>query len=520
MKVDSVVLTGFAQKGPFEKGSAVTLYGLDSLLEKTKTKFTGKVAGDSGAFKVERISLPNQYALVEVNGSYTSEASGKKTGGKSTLKAIVDLSGDKSVKTNINIFTELEYARVKYLVTKEKFNVPAAKKRATKELLALFGMGITDSVDANLSSTDLSLMDSTAAGTALLSASILLPGELSAARFTGRLSDIAEIFATTGKLDSAEIRADLADWTSRVDSTDNFKSIRENLEKQKLASTTPNFESVLYAFWTNEYNLGACTDSLEEKIIKNENKNSENFNAGYACINKRWHKSTKLDTDLGLCTAKREGTLEEHKREGKDSEYYVCRTGTWQEIDEVSYELKLCTEERRQELATTEKSVSYVCEWDGSEGHWRKATEVEEEIGVCNSAKEGRVEKRGGDDDIWACENNSWRPATVVEYRYGICTESMKGGSIDTGDSVAMLPYYPPDSSSLILTEKNIEFYRCHEGAWENVSYTVAQYGDCTADREGEMHGLIMKDTTMKIGDHTVYHTLSGFAMCQNGNWV
>ncbi|WP_414655173.1 hypothetical protein, partial [Fibrobacter sp. UBA4309] len=51
-KVDSVTVSGLAQKGPYASGSAVTVYGLDSALEVTKTKFTGKVSGDSGAYKV------------------------------------------------------------------------------------------------------------------------------------------------------------------------------------------------------------------------------------------------------------------------------------------------------------------------------------------------------------------------------------------------------------------------------------------------------------------------------------
>ena len=109
VEVDSITVKGFAQKGPFASGTAVTVYGLDSLLEKTKTKFTGKVSGDSGAFKVEKIVLPSQYALVEVSGYYQNEVTGKKTSGsKTTLSALVDLSEGKTVKANVNLFTDLE----------------------------------------------------------------------------------------------------------------------------------------------------------------------------------------------------------------------------------------------------------------------------------------------------------------------------------------------------------------------------------------------------------------------------
>ena len=459
-KVDSVTVSGFAQKGPYASGSVVTVYGLDSLLEKTKTKFSGKVSGDSGAYSVSKIVLPSQFALVEVNGFYTSENTGKKTSGsKTTLNAVVDLSAGKSVKANVNILTELEYARVKYLVANEKFNVPAAKKRATKELLAVFGGKGGD----DLTATTLSLADTGSAGTALLAASILLQGDLSASKFGSRLGDVADLFAEKGSFDSDSLRADLADWASKADSVDNFAAIRKNVKDMKLAAAVPDFEKILYAFWTAEYNLGACSDSLEETIKKNENKLSENYGAGYVCTSKRWHKSSAIDTDLGLCTGKMEGSFKEYKG-GKSTEYYVCRAGTWNkitetqyelkectesceneyvkaksgdyfvcsgkqwlEIDAVTYELKLCTEKRNKELGATEKSGSYVCEWDGKDGSWRKASDIEVEFGVCgggNVTPDSIYKTEGG--EYYSCKSGSWGTSTRLEYEIqfaGPCTK-------------------------------------------------------------------------------------------------
>ena len=461
-KVDSVAVSGFAQKGPFASGSVVTVYGLDSVLNATKAKFSGKVSGDSGAFTVEKIVLPNQFALVEASGFYANENTGKKTSGtKTTLNAIVDLSAGKMVKANVNILTELEYARVKHLVTKEGFNVPAAKKRATKELLAAFdGKGSDD-----LTATSISLADTGSAGTTLLAASILLQGDLSASKFGLRLGDLDELFAATGALDNDSLRTNLADWASKTDSIDNFAAIRTNIKEMKFAATVPDFEKILYALWTAEYKLGACTDSLEETIKKNENKLSDSYGAGYACTAKRWHKATALDTDLGLCTGKMEGSFKEYKG-GKSTEYYVCRTGTWQKItetqyelkectedrdneyvkaksgdyfvcagkqwqgiDALTYELKLCTEKRNKELAKTEKSGSYVCEWDGKNGTWREATDIETELGVCVTAKADSIYKTKS-NKYYACKNNSWKESTLFDFEIqalGACTESNKG---------------------------------------------------------------------------------------------
>ena len=496
-KVDSVTVSGFAQKGPFASGSAVTVYGLDSALEVTKTKFTGKVSGDSGAFKVEKIVLPSQFALVQVSGFYANEISGKNTSGtKTTLNAIVDLSANKSVKANVNLFTELEYARAKHLVTAEKFNVPAAKKRATKELLAIFGAKAGD----DLTATDLSLSDTTSAGIAMLAASILLQGDLSASKFGIRLEDVSERFAATGSMDSDTLRADLADWASRADSADNFAGIRANVKNMKLVATVPDFESILYTFWTGVYKLDACTDSLEETIKKNDNKQSDNYGAGYVCTSKHWHKATALDSDLGLCTAKMEGSFKEYKG-GKSTEYYVCRTGTWQkitetqfelkectekreneyvkarsgeyfvcsgkqwiELDSVTYELKLCTEDRNMELGKTGKSGSYVCEWDGKNGNWRKASDAENEFGVCGteSVTAGKIYKTK-DGDYYLCASGEWAKSDQQSYELQ-----------DAGECSA-------EKNLTTFETENFGIYVCANKEWRKATALEAELGVCGA---------------------------------------
>ena len=501
-KVDSVAVSGFAQKGPFASGTAVTVFGLDSALEMTKTKFTGKVSGDSGAFKVEKIVLPSQFALVQASGFYANEVTGKNTSGtKTTLNAIVDLSEGKNVKANVNLFTELEYARVKHLVLKENFNVPAAKKRATKELLAVFGAKAGD----DLTATSLSLADTGAAGKALLAASILLQGDLSVSKFGLRLGEVGDLFASTGSLNSDTLRADLADWASKADSVDGFASIRTNVKNMKLVATVPDFESVIYAFWTGVYKLGACTDSLEETIKKNENKLSDNYGVGYACTSKRWHKSTALDTDLGLCTAKKEGSFEERKQEKKDAEYYVCKAGTWNkitatqfelkectekrnneyvksksgeyfvctnkqwlEVDALTYELKLCTESRNLEIAVTEKSGSYVCEWSDGEGTWRKATDVEAELGVCGakSVKADTIYKTKG-GDYYQCATGEWKKSDQLSF------ELQKAGECSA------------EKDLTTFETQNLGLYVCDNKEWRKAKELETKLGVC-GDKNNE----------------------------------
>ena len=462
-KVDSVAVSGFAQKGPFASGTAVTVFGLDSALEMTKTKFTGKVSGDSGAFKVEKIVLPSQFALVQASGFYANEVTGKNTSGtKTTLNAIVDLSEGKNVKANVNLFTELEYARVKHLVLKENFNVPAAKKRATKELLAVFGAKGSE----DLTATSLSIADTGAAGKALLAASILLQGDLSVSKFGLRLGEVGDLFASTGSLNSDTLRAELADWASKIDSVDNFKSIRTNVKNMKLVATVPDFESVIYAFWTGVYKLGACTDSLEETIKKNENKLSDNYGVGYACTSKRWHKSTALDTDLGLCTAKKEGSFEERKQEKKDTEYYVCKSGTWNKITATQFELKECTEKRENEYVTAKSGEYFVC----SGKQWKTIDSVTYELKLCTESRNNKVEitKKG---EYYKCVSGEWENSDKLSYELqgaGACTDK---NNLDTYKTESLGTYVCDNKEWRKAGELEVKLGVCGDENNENKSF-------------------------------------------------
>ena len=160
VSVDSVTVYGVAQKGPFVAGASVSIFGLDSMLNVMPAMYSGVVIGDSGLYVVNNVAFPSQYALVQVSGFYMHEVTGRKTNGmKTTLNALVDLSTGRQVNANVNIFTHLEFLRARQLVVTQNYNIPAAKRRATQEILAAFGLS-TDG--ANLVSTDLSFADTSA----------------------------------------------------------------------------------------------------------------------------------------------------------------------------------------------------------------------------------------------------------------------------------------------------------------------------------------------------------------------
>lgn len=464
VKVDSVKVLGFAQVGPFLSGSSVTMYGLDSALDVLPTKFVGKVEGDSGRYSVAKVSLDNQFAKVEAQGFFNNFVSGKKTSGtKTKINAIVDLSDAKTSMKNVNVLSHLEYARAKYLVLNNDFNVPAAKSRAFKELMRIFGKGysgsaLSDEAISKMSATDISLGDSTQAGAALIASAVMINGSLSMSKFASRLSEVADDFATDGAWNDSVIRASVADFLNSRDSLDAFADIRKNLKALNVSAKVPDFESVLRAFWIDEYGLPACVDSLETEVRKNQNKESDSYGAGFVCTSNRWHRATKLDTEFGLCTKNKEGAYKELKLE-KSSEYYVCNAGSWNEISKTAFELKSCTSDRNEEYVKAASGEMFVC----LDKQWVELDAVAFELKLCTESRNEKVEKTK-DGKFYACYNKEWIDASEQDYKIG----------------------YPCVSGAKNNREKvDDKFYRCDGSKWESISEDMFEIGLCISKTIG-----------------------------------
>ena len=109
--VKDLDVAGVSQKGPFVKGSAVKVQGIDcKTMKPTDEVYEGDVKSDAGDFIVEGVTLSTSCAVLEVTGNYRSEITGKKTAGELTLRAVTDLGDRKTV--NVNLFTHLEYERM------------------------------------------------------------------------------------------------------------------------------------------------------------------------------------------------------------------------------------------------------------------------------------------------------------------------------------------------------------------------------------------------------------------------
>jgi len=239
LAIKDLNVAGLAQKGPFVKGSVVTVQGVDCKTMKfTEEEFTGKVKSNKGDFGVDDVNLSATCALFAVSGYYMNEFIGEKSSDKLTLHAITDLKDRKHV--NINVLTELEYERVMKLVSKEKMSFDDAKMQAEKEILTALGL-----VDRFESFEGLSIYEKGDGNATLLATSVMLQSDLDAEKLTDRLDGFASSITESGEWDDEKTKKKMTDWAESAKSDGKYETIRDNLEKWSDSDEIPDFEKVV-----------------------------------------------------------------------------------------------------------------------------------------------------------------------------------------------------------------------------------------------------------------------------------
>ena len=239
LAIKDLDVAGLAQKGPFVKGSVVTVQGVNCKTMKfTEEEFTGKVKSNKGDFGVDDVNLSATCALFAVSGYYMNEFTGEKSSDKLTLHAITDLSDRKNV--NINVLTELEYERVMKLVSKEKMSFDDAKMQAEKEILAALGL-----VDRFESFEGLNIYEKGDGNATLLATSVMLQSDLDAEKLTDRLDGFASSITESGEWDDEKTKKEMADWADSAKSDGKYDTVRDNLEKWSGSDEIPDFEKVV-----------------------------------------------------------------------------------------------------------------------------------------------------------------------------------------------------------------------------------------------------------------------------------
>ena len=256
--VENLDVAGLAQKGPFVKGSAVTVQGIDCKTMKfTEEEFKGKVKSNKGDFGIDSVNLSASCALFTVSGYYMNEVTGKKSSEKLTLHAITDLSKRKSV--NINVLTELEYERVMMLVSKNKMSFANAKLLAEEEVLASLGvLNLFESFEG------LNIYEKGDGNATLLATSVLLQSDLDAKKLADRMDDFASSIAETGEWNDEKTKTEMANWAAAAEADGTFEDIRKNIEKWGDNDESPEFEKVIEKFGADS----TMTDSRDGKVYR------------------------------------------------------------------------------------------------------------------------------------------------------------------------------------------------------------------------------------------------------------
>ena len=347
--VEMLKLQGASQKGPFLQGTKVYAYELEngrSLLQ-TSRSFVGSIQGNDGKFLIPSVSLKSPYILLEANGYFLNEVTGKQSTSPISLFALTDLM--ERQKANVNLLTHLEYYRVRHLVLEEKKNISKAREQAEREIFAAFNINNSKF----RSPEDLDIFSSGEDNAALLAISVMLEQDMTEGEMTNLLSELSSDFADDGKWNDTVQRVKVASWALHVDTArvkyydvySRLSDIRDNVEGWNLGDTVPQFETYMSVFWGVEFGLGVCgSDSVPigtvkfvpQKRIKElyakDYKDVSNSRTRFICENypvRQWRLANDLEKDTyGFGGGDEEGTV----RLGlvnKDSAYVHVGKGTW-----------------------------------------------------------------------------------------------------------------------------------------------------------------------------------------------
>ena len=242
--IKNLDIAGVSQKGPFVKGSAVTVQGIDcKTMKLTGESFEGSVKNDKGEFTVDNVTLSSSCAVFEVTGNYFNEVTGKKTKDKLTLRALTNLKDRKNV--NINVLTELEYERLMNLAASKETSFAEAKKQAEKEVLAAFD--IADNADKVQEFENLNIFEKGDGNAALLAVSVLMQGDADAASLAKRLEKFADDFAEDGEWNDSKTKTEIAEWATTAKENGKLDTIRKNVETMNDGDKVAAFETYVAA---------------------------------------------------------------------------------------------------------------------------------------------------------------------------------------------------------------------------------------------------------------------------------
>ena len=302
-------LSGIVQKGPFLKGSRVSLQELDAeFLLPMEAKFDGEVLDDDGSYSIDVEGLHSPFALLKAEGYFRDELTGECTKSPIALYALTDFSERDSA--NVNLLTHLEYKRALYLIVKDNLSFEDAKQWAECEVFAAFAI----KGDFALAE-DLDIFGGRDEDAALLALNILVSGALDdddggsfviknpkdnndeESKLSRRISSIADDIEKDGEWNDRKTVVKIADWAADQSLQGGLDSIRENIAAWKLAKKVPEFEKYVNGFWWKIYGLDACDEKREDEARRIMTPHSVREGDYFVCTKGQWLPEGMLEGD-------------------------------------------------------------------------------------------------------------------------------------------------------------------------------------------------------------------------------
>lgn len=319
-------IKGVVEKGPFVKGTTVTLYELNpNTFAQTGKTFTGTVDGDDGSFSLGKVELGSRYVLLDANGYYWNELYGLKTTNPLSLRAIAHV--EKNNTLNINIGTHITHKRILALLD-SGLAFDEAKAKAESEVVeAFFGE------DSGMAFENASIFDNSK----LLALSIIV-------LMVGPEPDVTEMIAGLSAGLSADLLIKLAD--NAAFQYNDYAYARKHMEERFPNANLGTFEEYIYRFWSDTYGLGECSKNTAGILDTVHAENSVN------------------DGMVAICKETSDG-----------SDVYLWRSAT--DLEQHTFNLEP-VEDGRLIRSETDSTVAYVYD----NGKWRQAYANEVTVGI------------------------------------------------------------------------------------------------------------------------------------------
>ncbi|WP_175547203.1 FISUMP domain-containing protein [Fibrobacter sp. UWCM] len=305
-------IKGAAQKGPLVKGSDVVLRetSAEGTLEPTGREFHTTTVNDKGEFQFGELDLESQYALLSAEGYYAHEYDGERSECPMRLDAVTNLNNRSTA--NVNILTHFEYKRVLKLV-KEGVPFAEAKKQASREVLAAFGVDIDVS-----SAEDLNIFNTSEGDRTLFNISLLIDNtpewtywvddeKEDCPKLQNYLDGFAEDFADDGELSDSIMQAIAGHAYEITRMYDRMEFIDEDDMWEKEAADPGSYDDLVVM--KKEYEFSKLVLLLHLEID--------------ACTENRWGEYTAFHKPLEVYD------YQEGEQRILDSGYVLCDGYKW-----------------------------------------------------------------------------------------------------------------------------------------------------------------------------------------------